>query len=170
MRGRALTIPLAVLMLAACGAPAPEPPAEPSTVEETVEEASAAQATEESASETAAACEAGSPETPLAEAIAAAPLPEGAAVRMVQEVEDLDTGDLDIVVHLCTPAIDDDAYRVAATDLAIAARDAGEGIDEMIVYQYSPEGEQGDTLSVDGFGDYTWDRDAARAPESIWES
>lgn len=167
---RRLALPLLVLSLAACGAP--EPTSEPEPTEASVEEVAAeAEPTEEpTTAEAEAECEAGPADTPLAQAITAAPLPDGAAVRMVQEVEDLDTGDLDIVIHLCTPAIDDDAYRVAATDLAIAARDTGEEIDEMIVYQYSPEGEQGDTLNVDGFGDYTWDRDAARAPESIWES
>ena len=170
MRTRTLLIP-AVLLLAACSAPAGDPaPAPEPVAEEEPTEAPAEDPTAEPSEETTETeCEAGTPETPLAEAITAADLPDGATVQLVQELEDIDTGDLDVIVYLCTPPLDEDEHRVAATDIAIAAHDTGEGIDEMLVGQWTPEGEQGPVLEVEDFGMFTWDRGAARAPETVWE-
>lgn len=174
MRTRPLVIP-AVLLLAACSAPAedpapaPEPVAEEEPTEAPTEDPTEDPTEEPSEETTAAECEAGTPETPLAEAITAADLPDGATVQLVQELEDIDTGDLDVIVYLCTPPLDEGEHRVAATDIAIAAHATGEGIDEMLVGQWTPEGEQGPVLEVEDFGMFTWDRDAARAPETVWE-
>lgn len=168
MRRYALPLALSTLLLAACSTteqtvePSPAPSVEATTEADAV--------TVEATTEPTAECEAGAAETPLAEAITAASLPDGATVQMVQELEDIDSGLLDVIVYLCTPPLDDEQHRTIATDLAIAAHGTGEGIDEMIVGQYTPEGEQGPSLEVEEFGLYTWDRDAARAPESIWES
>lgn len=166
MKTRPVLIP-AMLLLAACSPAVPDAAPEPTTAPPVTAEATQ-DPTEAPTTEAPEECMPGEAETPLAEAIHATTLPTGAAVLLVQELEDIDTGDLDLVVHLCAQPLEGDPFRAVATDLAITVRDAGAEVDEMIVYQYAPDGAQGEALSVDGFGLYTWDRDAAVAPETNW--
>lgn len=167
----------AVLLLAACSTPAEEPSVtqEPTVEETTVEEATTVEQTTEP-SDPLEACDPAAPETDLAEALTATPLPDTAVVKAVQEVtphRDEDQSNVDVVVYLCTTGLTDDEHRTVATDLAIAAMEEGASIGEFHVDQYVTDGdslEQGPGLSVDDFGMYTWDRDAARAPETNWEA
>lgn len=167
----------AVLLLSACSTPDEEPPAaqEPPVAEEATSEV-----TTEPPEETTepvdplAACDPAAPDTGLAEALTATPLPDSTLVKMVQEVtphRDEDQANVDVIVYLCTTGLTDEEHRTVATDLAITATEEGTSIGEFHVDQYVTDGdglEQGPGLSVDEFGLYTWDRDAARAPETIW--
>ena len=167
----------AVLLLAACSTPAEDPPAtqEPAAEETTVEEATTVEQTTEP-SDPLEACDPSAPETGLADALNATPLPDTAVVKAVQEVRphrDEDQANVDVIVYLCTTGLTDEEHRTVATDLAIAAMGEGTPIGEFHVDQYVTDGdrlEQGPGLSVDDFSMYTWDRDAARAPETIWEA
>lgn len=169
----------AVLLLAACSAPEENPPA----TQEPVNTAQATrEATEETVEETTepadplAACAPEEPDTGLAEALVVTPLPDSTVIKMVQEVaphSDEDQSNVDVVVYLCTTGLADEEHRAVATDLAISALGEGTPIGEFHVDQYVTDRdslEQGPGLSVDDFGMYTWDRDAARAPETIWEA
>lgn len=169
----------AVLLLAACSTSDEEAPA---TQEPPVAAEATGEATTEPPEETTepvdplAACDPAAPETDLAEALTATPLPDTAVVKAVQEVtphRDEDQANVDVIVYLCTTGLTDDEHRTVATDLAIAAMEEGASIGEFHVDQYVTDGdslEQGPGLSVDDFGMYTWDRDAARAPETNWEA
>ena len=169
-------IAAAVLLLAGCSTPeepvAPEPPA-PATEETVTETTEAVETTE--VVDPLATCDPEEPDTGLAEAITATPLPDSTVVKAVQEVaphSDEDQSNVDVVVYLCTTGLTHDEHRTVATDLAIAALGEGTPIGEFHVDQYVIDGdslEQGPVLSVDDFGTYTWDRDAARPPETLWE-
>ena len=167
----------AVLTLTACGGESDAPePTQPAAEEPTEQ---AAQPTPEATTEAAdplAQCDPDEPETSLAEAITSTSMPDTTVVEAVQEVAphaDADQTEVDVVVYLCTTGLTDEEHRTVATDLAIAARDEGTPIGEFHVDQYiaGEDGlEQGPSLSVGDFGMYTWDRDAARAPETAWEA
>jgi len=169
----------AVLLLAACSTPQDDPPA---TQEPPVAEEATSEATTEPPEKTTdpvdplAACDPSEPDTGLAAALTSTPLPDSTVVKMVQEVRphsDEDQSNVDVIVYLCTTGLTDEEHRVVATDLAITAMGEGATIGEFHVDQYVTDGdslEQGPGLSVDDFGMYTWDRDAARAPETIWEA
>lgn len=180
----------AVLTLSSCGtsepteattvadatteaAPSPEPEGEPtSAAEESPREEPEAAGPPE-------ACTVTAPETPLGEAIASVDLPETTAIATVQELRpdsDVDQSLKWVRVDLCSEMLSDEEHRTVATDIAIAARDAEGGGDQIwrvSVGLYVPNDagdlEQDRTLFVEDFSTYTWERDAARAPESIWE-
>lgn len=169
-----------VLLLAACADT--EPAAEPATTRPTIEATTTAVTEEPTTAEPTEAngppeeCETTPPDTPLAEAIMVAPIPETAVVSRVQEVaphSDADQSTVDVVVYLCSTPLTTDEHRIVATDIAIAALPEGDGIGELQVGLYMPDGSgglrQGRTLSVEDYQTYTWDRDVARAPETIWQ-
>lgn len=124
-------------------------------------------------------CDTGAPETPLGEAIMATALPETTTIVSVQELRpdsDVDQSLTWVRVDLCSEPLNSEEHRTLATDIAIAARDAeggGDAIWRLSVGLYMPDGSgglrQGRTLYVEDFAVYTWDREAARAPETIWE-
>lgn len=118
-------------------------------------------------------------ETPLAQTIVGVAMPPEAKFRNVQEVapaSDEDQSLTDVVVYLCTTGIDEDEQRRIATDIASAVKGTPEGasILRFFVHEFvvEPDGEMesGTVLWVDDFRSYTWDRGAARPPESIWEA
>lgn len=124
-------------------------------------------------------CTPGAARTPLGEAISATDLSETTTIVSVQELRpdsDVDQSLKWVRVDLCSEPVTADEHRAVATDIAIAARDAeggGDAIWRLSVGLYVPDGsgslEDSRTLYVEDFSVFTWDRDAARAPETIWE-
>lgn len=186
MRTRHLSALAAVLLLAACGTNAttgePEPttptPVASQAAEEPTEEPTTPEPTTEEPKAAPPECETGEADTPLGEAVYAADIPPTVSVLTVEELRpdsDEDQSLKWVVVQLCSGNLTEDEHRTVATDLAIAARDADGGGDEiwrMSVQLYTPgmEGmEQVRTLIVEDFGVFTWDRSAGRPPETIWE-
>ncbi len=173
------------LALAACGSAAEEednlPPA--ATAASEAAETEANSAAEVSPSEAAGgvpeACTVTAPETALGEAITSVDVPESTAITAVQELRpdsDVDQSLKWVRVDLCSAALSEEEQRTVATDIAIAARDAEGGGDQiwrvsvgLFVANDAGELEQDRTLFVEEFSSYTWERDAARAPESNWE-
>lgn len=178
----------AVLMLAACGPAAEEPPPAPAAVEATqepTEEPTQEPTTPEPTTATPTLtsadllvhCETQEPQQPIGQAIAETELPDGTLLAAVDEFPPAPGAEGQdstwVAVTLCSVPLNGDEQRAIATDLAFAAAGVeGPGIYRFAVNVEVPQrdGSLYDwrKLYVEDFGTYNWDRDEVPAADSLW--